>query len=166
MSTSERVDFSRNAAVYDRRHGSLLARDAARQLAEIAELDRSSRVLDVGAGTGRIAIPMADRSRIVVVDVARPMLATLQSKAGERRIPAMVADACRLPFLENQFDAVVIARLLYLVPAWRELVDEALRVLKPGGRVLHEWGNGAGTEEWAQIRDRARAIFEDAGVAA
>jgi SAM-dependent methyltransferase len=162
---SERVDFSRNAAVYDRRHGSFLAPEATRQLAAAAGLGPQSRMLDIGAGTGRVAIPFASCcGQVVGIDVAHSMLANLQTKAAGQPIPTIVADACRMPFRERRFDAVVVARLLYLVPAWLEMLDEALRVLKPGGHVLHEWGNGGATEEWVQIRDRARAIFEDAGV--
>jgi hypothetical protein len=37
-------------------------------------------------------------------------------------------------------------------------------VLAVGGRLLHEWGNGRGDEEWVQIREKARALVEEAGV--
>lgn len=41
---------------------------------------------------------------------------------------------------------------------------EVARVLKPDGAILHEWGNGAPDEERVAIRERARQLFEDAGV--
>jgi len=37
-------------------------------------------------------------------------------------------------------------------------------VLAVGGILLHEWGNGKADEEWVQIREKARALFEEAGV--
>ena len=59
---------------------------------------------------------------------------------------------------------VVIARLLYLTPDWQTILREAHRVLAAGGCLLHEWGNGQLNEEWVQIREKARALFEEAGV--
>src|SRR5690242_11391906 len=49
--TSERVDFSRNAAVYDLRHGGAIGDDVAAKLVKLGSLTAQSRVLDVGAGT-------------------------------------------------------------------------------------------------------------------
>jgi len=58
----------------------------------------------------------------------------------------------------------VIARLLYLVPEWKSLLSETRRVLVPGGRLLHEWSHGDADEEWVQIREKIRAMFEHEGV--
>jgi hypothetical protein len=57
-----------------------------------------------------------------------------------------------------------IARLLYLTADWRAIVAEAHRVLAAGGCLLHEWGNGELEEEWVQIREEARRLFEQAGL--
>lgn len=163
---TERVDFSRNAPVYDRRHGSFIGDELAGRLSTLAGFDAQSLILDVGAGTGRVAIPFAaHHCRVVGIDATHAMLASLRAKADGLALPAMVADAAKLPFGDHVFDAVVVARLLYLVPAWRQVLDEVRRVVRPGGHVLHEWGNGDTTEEWVQVRERARAIFEEAGVA-
>ena len=59
---SERVDFSANAPVYDRRHGAALAPEVARSLALEAALTRGARVLDVGAGPGRVREACGARS--------------------------------------------------------------------------------------------------------
>jgi len=56
---SQRVDFSRNASIYDRRHRAVLAQDIALKLASKGELPREACVLDIGAGTGRVAITFA-----------------------------------------------------------------------------------------------------------
>jgi SAM-dependent methyltransferase len=163
---TEGVDFSRNAAVYDRRHGAVLAESAARRLAAAADLAPGARVLDVGAGTGRAAIALATLGfRVVAVDPARPMIDSLRAKAARLPLHAVAAAAAQLPVSPRSFDAVVLARLLYLLPNWREAVCDAIRALTPGGRLLHEWGNGSADEEWVQIREQARALFEHAGVA-
>ena len=162
----DRVDFSRNVTVYDRRHGAFLSADAARELARLAALRPDSRVLELGAGTGRVALPLAEAGcRVFGLDVSHAMLMSLRGKAGAARVPVIVGEGARLPISSAVCDAVVIARLLYLVPEWRQLLDEARRALQPGGCLLHEWGNGAGSEEWVQIRERARALFEAAGIA-
>ena len=38
-------------------------------------------------------------------------------------------------------------------------------MLAPDGRLVHEWSDGVPDEEWVQIRERMRGMFEDAGVA-
>jgi hypothetical protein len=60
----------------------------------------------------------------------------------------------------------VIARLLYLTPDWRAVLRDAHRVLAIGGCLLHEWGNGQVDEEWMQIREEGRRLFEQAGLRA
>ena len=162
---SARVDFSRNANVYDRRHGVVLPGDTARALASAAAFQPRARVLDVGAGTGRVAIPFSEIGCDVwALDPAHGMLEVLRGKASGLTLRLVAGEGARLPFEASCFDAVVIARLLYLLPDWRDALRDAVRVLKPEGRLLHEWANGRPDEEWVQIREKARALFEDAGV--
>jgi SAM-dependent methyltransferase len=129
-----------------------------------AGLRASARVLDVGAGTGRVAIPLANRGcNVVAVEPASGMLAQLRAKAGEQNVLSVAAEGSQLPFLAGRFDAV-IARLLYLTPDWRAILREAHRVLAGRGCLLHEWGNGQVDEEWVQVREEARRLFEEAGL--
>lgn len=161
---TERVDFSGNAGVYDLRHGALLSDEAIQRLQEAAGLHARALVLDVGAGTGRVAIPLAEHGcHVVAVEPSTAMLAQLRAKAFSVCVRGVVAEGARLPFPAGHFDAVVVARLLYLTPDWRVIVDEAYQVVAAGGRLLHEWGNGQADEEWVQIRDEARRLFEQAG---
>ncbi len=162
---TERVDFSQGASSYDRRHGAFISHDAAGQLARAASLTPGSRVLDLAAGTGRIGIPFASLGcSVVALDLSRDMLDELTKKSGLVSIPRVIGIGEELPFAAGRFDAVVIARLLYLVPRWRELLWEAVRMLAPGGRLLHEWANGDADEEWVQIREKIRAMFEHDGL--
>ena len=156
--------FSANATVYDERDRPFLSDEVALRLATAANIAANARVLDVGAGTGRVAIPLARVGCDVVgVDRAGAMLSVLGSKMAGVPLRRAVADGARLPFSDERFDAVIVARLLYLTPDWRDVLREAIRVVKPGGRVLHEWGNGDDTEELVHLRERARALFERAG---
>jgi hypothetical protein len=46
---------------------------------------------------------------------------------------------------------------------WRVILREAHRVLAARGCLLHEWDNGQVHEEWVQVREEARRLFEAAG---
>jgi SAM-dependent methyltransferase len=162
---SERVDFSDNAKVYDRRHGAVLAEDVVQRLATAGAIRSGTKVLDIGAGTGRVAIGLAELGcNVVALEPASGMVQRLRTKVGALPIRLVAGEGARLPFLPGQFDVVVIARVLYLTADWRGVLREAHRVLEVGGRLLHEWGNGQADEEWVQIREKARTLFEEAGV--
>ena len=162
---SRRIDFSDNALVYDRRHGAVLADGVVQQLAAAGAIRNGTKVLDIGAGTGRVAIGLAALGcNVVALEPASGMVETLRAKVGALPIRLIAGAGARLPFSPAQFDVVVIARILYLTPDWRAVLREAHRVLDVGGRLLHEWGNGEADEEWVQIREKARALFDDAGV--
>lgn len=122
-------------------------------------------MVDVGAGTGRVSVGLAGAGlRVVAVEPSVAMLGVLRGKG--HGVLAVAGEGGRLPLRAASADAVVVARLLYLVPDWRGLLREAARVLRPGGVLLHEWGNGEDREEWVAVREKARALFEGAGVAA
>lgn len=157
------VDFSRNAGVYDRRHGALLPEDAARAI--VAGLPSSATILDVGAGTGRVTLALTALGfQVIALDPAHGMLDVLRAKAAGLPARIVGGEGARLPFPSSSFDAVVLSRILYLISDWRSVLRDVIRVLKPDGRLLHEWGNGSADEEWVQIRERTRTLFEEAGV--
>jgi len=95
-----------------------------------------------GAGTGRIAIPaLAAGFEVAALDISAPMLATLRHRLDTRpelvgRCEIVVGDATSLPFGDDRFDVGVLAQVLYLIPAWQLALDELIRVVRPGGRVL------------------------------
>jgi ubiquinone/menaquinone biosynthesis C-methylase UbiE len=95
-------------------------------------------VLEVGAGTGRISLPLLQRGvRLVGIDLARPMLKRLRAKAPEARLAE--ANAVHLPFEASQFDGLVTIHVLHLVGRWREALREFRRVLRPGAAYANSW---------------------------
>lgn len=97
-------------------------------------------VLEVGVGTGRIARPLAERGvRVCGVDIAPRMLDRLRQQLTPRHVPPdlLLADATRLPLAAARFGAIIICHVLHLVSDWRAAIDEMLRVLAPGGVLLH-----------------------------
>lgn len=93
------------------------------------------RVLDIAAGTGTSSEPFADSGvDVVPADFSLGML-----RAGHRRrsdLPFLAADAMRLPFADDSFDAVTMSFGLRNVASVDAALREFLRVTKPGGRLV------------------------------
>ncbi len=163
---SRRIDFSGDAPRYDRRHGAVLADREVDALIDACGLDSSSRVLDIGAGTGRVAAALASRGyKVVALEPSAAMLAKLREKPSGDAVAGVSGEAGRLPFSSQRFDAVVIARLLYLTPDWKEVLRQARAVLRTGGYLLHEWSNGNAGESWVQLCEHLRTLLDNAGMA-
>lgn len=100
-----------------------------------------ARVLEIGTGKGRFLTALARRSvRVVTVDpdAAEQRFARLNAAyAGVgRRIRFVVADGADLPFADASFDAVVSMNALHHIRNLDGVLDEVVRVLRPGGLVL------------------------------
>ncbi|HEX6131311.1 MAG TPA: class I SAM-dependent methyltransferase [Actinomycetota bacterium] len=158
------VSFDRAAEIYDRTR--VTDPDALRETIDVleGELDRGGDgpMLEVGVGTGALALPLAARGVPVVgVDLAPAMLALLRAKPGGDRVAVAVADATRLPFDDGAFAGAYARWVLHLIPAWRDVVDELCRVVRPGGVVLIEPGGYRRDrlEIWRMIdRELGRAV--------
>jgi SAM-dependent methyltransferase len=163
--TRARDFFSANATSYDRTRPPRLSDSARDAIVQAARLSRHARILDVAAGTGRVAIPLADAGyRVVAVDRSEDMLRVLRGKTLAQKVTSVAASAAFLPFASRSFDAVLIARLLYLTPEWQEILAEAVRAVSASGHLLHEWANGTHSEPSVQIKEHLRTLLEDAGV--
>jgi ubiquinone/menaquinone biosynthesis C-methylase UbiE len=106
-------------------------------------------VLEPGIGTGRIAVPLAERGyRVTGIDISGEMLAFLGKRleqfGGRLRICLQRADITQLPFANTTFDMAIVVHLFYFVKEWHKAVDEILRVTKRGSPVvLMHTGMGA-----------------------
>ena len=107
-------------------------RDLMVQALEIAPGDE---VLDLAAGTGTSTTAIARAgARVAAADFSLGMMSE-----GRRRgapVPFIGADAQRLPFAEDSFDAAVISFGLRNVHEPRSALAEMVRVVRPGGRVV------------------------------
>lgn len=100
-------------------------------------------VLDVGTGTGDLALALAGRGavpRIVGLDFAGAMLQVARRRAGGdttgERTRFVLGDALRPPLADGSVDAVVSGFLLRNVDGLPELFAAMARVLRPGGRLV------------------------------
>jgi ubiquinone/menaquinone biosynthesis C-methylase UbiE len=92
-------------------------------------------VLDVGCGTGRLAIALAERgARVWGVDPSEEMLREARSNAGGKA-SFKQASAEALPFKDGWFERAVFRLVVHLVDRPRAFLEIA-RVLGPGGRVV------------------------------
>jgi ubiquinone/menaquinone biosynthesis C-methylase UbiE len=132
------VGFDRAADYYDRTRG--FSPDAFESLMDVLarELEGRGRCLEIGVGTGLLALPLAERGvPLVGVDLARPMLDKVVEKAGGTApFPLVQADATRLPFIDGSLGCAVFRHVLHLIPGWRSALEELVRVIAPGGRLV------------------------------
>jgi phosphatidylethanolamine/phosphatidyl-N-methylethanolamine N-methyltransferase len=98
------------------------------------------RVLDIGVGTG-LELPMFDSSvKVTGIDLSTPMLAIARervAKLGLTNVEGLRSmDATNLEFGDGSFDAVVSPYVLTVIPQPERMLDEAARVIKPGGEII------------------------------
>jgi ubiquinone/menaquinone biosynthesis C-methylase UbiE len=110
----------------------------------LARLLPGEQVLDVGCGTGTLAIAakrqVGTTGTVYGVDASPEMLARANKKARKAGVEIVLKNGLveALPFFEAQFDVVLSTVMLHHLPGKlrRQCAGEIRRVLKPGGRVL------------------------------
>jgi len=157
-----------HAEEYDRRaaqseiRGQLVAK-----LVEALELTGRERVLDLATGTGRVARHVAERLKrgyIVGLDEALAMLRVAEEQKAKEPIPGFVLAAGKaeaFPFRSGVFDRAFTVFALHHFGDALLTVQEALRVLKPGGRfaVLDPVVAAEENSLDARIRERINEIL-------
>ena len=114
------------------------------RMVALARLTPGERVLDVGCGTGSLAIAAKRRvgssGTVHALDASPEMIAQVRRKAARASVAvdAHVASADALPFPDASVDVVLSTLMLHHLPrpVRQRLAREARRVLRPGGRIL------------------------------
>src|SRR5260221_11869967 len=119
-------------------------RELRRRTADLARLQPSEKVLDVGCGTGTLAIEVKQRvgatGYVVGIDPGAQQIARARYKAARRNLPIdfQIGGIEHLPFPDQTFDVVLSTIMMHHLGDGlkRQGLAEIARVLKPGGRLV------------------------------
>jgi SAM-dependent methyltransferase len=115
-----------------------LEADAIARLVQRLDLRPETDVLDVGTGTGNLAIPAAHAgARVVGLDLSAAQLEAAQRRATQAGVVVqwIVGDAEALPFVDESFDHVMSAFAVMFAPRHKRAAGELVRVCRPSGRI-------------------------------
>ena len=123
-------------------HGQL--RQLRQRTVNLAHIQPEEQVLDVGCGTGTLALEVQSHvgptGRVVGIDPGVQQIACARSKAARRHVPVdfQIGMIEQLPFPDQSFDVVLSSLMMHHLPASlkRQGLMEIARVLKPGGRLV------------------------------
>jgi SAM-dependent methyltransferase len=148
------LSFDRAADYYDSTRG--FTPEARIEVTDLLrrELDGRSPVLEIGVGTGRIALPLHEAGvELVGIDISESMLRRLVLNAGGRvPLPLAGADATALPFRTDSFAAAIASHVLHLIPGWRSVLKGLRDAVRPGGIFLSDHGEWQGV--FRELGDR------------
>ncbi len=119
-------------------------RELRQRTVNLARIQPGDAVLDVGCGTGTLAMEVARRvgraGRVAGVDPGTQQIARALWKAARRNVPIefQIGVIEQLPFPDQTFDVVLSSLMMHHLPTplKRQGLAEIARVLKPGGRLV------------------------------
>ena len=113
----------------------------------IENIEKNSYVLDVGAGTGRLSLLLADNDcRVLSCDISKEMLSYIDKHKGKRNIETLESSANSIPLENEKFDAVVSMDFMLHFPDWEELLKEQARLCKKGGIIMFNFLSSENTD--------------------
>lgn len=133
-------EFTEAARAYDSDHAGIyeMCRDDYPQMLAELEKEPFDAVLDVGCGTGAVLALLHEKypdRRYVGLDLTPEMIEVARTKVAPG-MEFVVGDAENLPFDEASFDAVLCSNSFHHYPNPAAFLAGALRVLRPGGRLI------------------------------
>jgi ubiquinone/menaquinone biosynthesis C-methylase UbiE len=154
----EHTAWSQRAESYDAIFASISSQ-AIRDILDSLGVIEGKRHLDVACGTGHLVAAASQRGAASEgVDFAEPMIDAAQ--ATYPRLAFKVADATQLPYEDHSFDAMTCAFGLSHMEEPQAAVNEAFRVLKPGGRFAFTlWFDGKNGNDLFRIVNDSFAKF-------
>jgi len=145
------------------RFSAVLTAPLATEMLSMARITAGQRVLDIGTGTGVVALEAArltgDGGRVVGIDLSQNMLAAAGARARQAgladRLEFKAMDAEALEFDDASFDVVVSLFALLHFPNPALALREMFRVLRPGGTLTVAVGSAP---PWFSLRGLAHGV--------
>jgi ubiquinone/menaquinone biosynthesis C-methylase UbiE len=161
------INFDRVADVYDATRG--LPGDVPDRVADrivaATSAEPDTRFLELGVGTGRIALPLVRRGfPFTGIDISGQMMARFREKAGDApNLRLISGDVTQLPLADGSQDVVLVIHVFHLIPEWRKALDETRRVLSRAGYFV--WGGNDMPPEHpgALIRRQWTSLVQELG---
>jgi ubiquinone/menaquinone biosynthesis C-methylase UbiE/DNA-binding transcriptional ArsR family regulator len=132
-----RAFFAGAAGQWDKLRGELYG-DRFTTAAMLALLPATSVVADLGCGTGKLAEELAPFvARVIGVDNSPAMLKTAKKRTAElSNVDLRIGELQSLPIANNECDAALLLLALTYVADPTNVLKEAARIVKPGGRLV------------------------------
>ncbi|MGA7870668.1 MAG: methyltransferase domain-containing protein [Candidatus Binatus sp.] len=136
---------------------------------DLADIKSGESVLDVGCGTGTLAIAakqhVGQSGKVYGIDASPEMIARARKKASKTGLELVfdTAEVEALPFPDATFDVVLSSAMLHHLPdeARHQGIREIRRILKPGGRLFAvDFGGSEGERHSRIARHRNHAHFD------
>lgn len=136
-----------------------------RRIDEFLDVDLDAHVLDVACGPGnttrRILATLGPNGHVTGLDAAASMLDRARADTPDPRAEYVLGDAAKMPFGDDEFDAVTCLGALYLVEDAEAVMNELVRVVRPGGKVVVLTSVHRGPDAFQAVAD---AVMRPAGM--
>ncbi len=102
---------------------------------------RGRRLIEIGAGFGRLADLYQGYEQVILLDYAKSQLRQAQERLGSRRFIYVAGDLYNLPLADGAVDTAVTVRVLHHVKDLEAAFAQIARILRPGGTYVLEFAN-------------------------
>jgi ubiquinone/menaquinone biosynthesis C-methylase UbiE len=161
------ISFDRIAERYDATRGFPPGVEAqiGASFRRLSGMPTSARLLEIGVGTGRIAIPLASAGyHYTGADISSAMMQRLrQQLPAHVMVDLLRADATALPLRDACMDGAISVHVLHLIAGWERAVAELRRVLRQGGTLALGFNITANQSDSEAIREHWRMIVAELG---
>jgi 2-polyprenyl-3-methyl-5-hydroxy-6-metoxy-1,4-benzoquinol methylase len=128
------------------------------------QLPNASRVLDVGAGTGRLSLHLAARGHeVTAADISAAMLEHIKLQPNRDRIRTLTCSGDQIPLPDGSMDAVVSMDFMVHFANWEKFLQEQARICRPGGLVVFNFlsqDNKAMLEQASSERNLSGEVYQ------
>jgi ubiquinone/menaquinone biosynthesis C-methylase UbiE len=143
MMTSSRIDYEGSKYSTEFWNPAREYEDRAERIAIRAMLPpQGGRLIDIGAGAGRLGDLYLGYDEVILMDYARSTIVEARDRWGhDSRFKFVAADVYALPFVDGVFDSVVMIRVIHHIVDVPRALGNIRAALKPGGQFVFEFAN-------------------------